>query len=283
MRELVVRDHALGHVSSEPGDRDRDARSCRADHARLHREGERAAAASSPSTVARRLALRRSGRAPSRARTRASSTSPGSTMRLKRTAVDPREERRSCPGSPPAESTATAPPGPSPRRHDAGHDRAAGEMAREPRPSAVTVLRATTRLPGSSSTTSSIEQKRIAVREDRLDLRPARRAAALMPRHRARGVAQAVAAPVRVALRRPDRHPRPAEISANEKPSASLSTIDLRLLEAAARRARRRAPRAARRFSAASAGSSSGGQTQVLGERLAAAAHACARRRRGRC
>ena len=86
--QLVVRDHALGHVRAEPGDRDGRRRSAvpittappRRSASRARRARRRPWPSPCPG---------RSGRGRARRRTSSSSSSPGSTMRLKRTSSIP--------------------------------------------------------------------------------------------------------------------------------------------------------------------------------------------------
>ena len=159
-----------GTLHAEAGDPDPRAVR-RADHARpLHRERERAAHGELAVHGAPSPCLGRSGRAPSRARSRASARRPGATMRLKRTSSMPAksailpavlllDEHRDRAGLR--------------QRLDhqhAGHDRVPGKVARRSttvRPHAACARRRAS--PGLELGHLVEQEERIAVREDRLD------------------------------------------------------------------------------------------------------------------
>ena len=159
--------HLLGHVHAEPGDRDRRAVRARRS-ARLHREGERAAHGELAVDGRASPCRGRSGRAPSRASHSSVSSSPGRTMRLKRTSSIPAKSA-SLPRFSSCESTATAPACASASTiFTPGMIGLPGKW-----PGAVLLgdrLRATTREPGLELEHLVEQQERVAVREDRLDL-----------------------------------------------------------------------------------------------------------------
>ena len=165
--ELVVREHAVRSIGAEPGDRDR--RPLRlADH-RSTANVSVARHASSPSTRASALPRPIGPRTRSSSH-RSSSTSPGSTIRLKRQS------------SMPAKS-ASLPRFSSSLKHrdraglrerlddqHARHDRASRESGRlRYHSSARTVFRATAPSPGRQLEHLVDQEERLAVREDLLD------------------------------------------------------------------------------------------------------------------
>src|SRR4029077_12302969 len=108
LRELVVRDHPLGHVRPEARDRHVDVVARLADHPLLPTKTVSiASAATSPSTVARPCPFAIGPRTRRNSHSR-SSTSPGSTTRLKRQSSIP-AKRGLLPRFASSARTATAP------------------------------------------------------------------------------------------------------------------------------------------------------------------------------
>ena len=260
--ELVVRDHALGHVAAEARDRDRAAvraaitrRPPRRSACRARRARRRRSRAPCPC---------RSGRAPSRPRTTRSSTSPGRTIRLKRTSSMPAKSA-SLPRFSGCESTATAPHWASASTiFTPGMIGLPGKVA-----GAVVVgdrLARDHALARHELEHLVDEQERIAVRKDRLDLRACR-----ATRHAESRSRRLLAAAVRVALRRADRQARsPAEISAKPRSNASFSATTVACAGGSSARQRP----SSRRVSAAVGGGDGVAVARgalVLDERLGAA------------
>ena len=242
-------------------------------------------AASSPSTVRRGLAAAdRAAHGLERALER--SSSPGPTMRLKRTSSMPAKSA-SRPRFSSSESTATAPAcAMRLDHHHAGHDRPAGEMARAVPLVGRTVLRATTRSPGSSSSTSSSRRNgsrcgRIAsiscpAEQWRHAVMPRRRSRAAARRpSRARGVRSTSRCRRACPSPRRDLREREVERVLRGRPRSPAPARDPR----GPRRARAEAPRGR----PPGPDRPSRRDALVLEQRLAAAHALTLRRRRGRC
>ena len=219
---VVVRHHPRGHVDAEPRDPDRGALG-RPDHPRSTAKVSvpRAAKASPTCAVALPRPIGPRIWSISQVNVR---TSPGSTIRLNRQSSIP-AKNAILPRSPPRREPPSLLSAPSPRRSGRpaspdgqGSARETTMRRRERAP------RATTRLPGSSSTTPSSSMNGSRWEGSSRSRRDPNGVTGIMQRPPRARAAHPRSTSVRVALRRPDWHPGRRRDLLDESPSASLRT-----------------------------------------------------------